>query len=472
MKPTNSAALETSAAPAAPLLDRALGPIDGVAIVVGTVIGSGIFVVPAAIAGSAGQFGMGTVLLVWVVCGALSLAGALSYAELASMFPRAGGQYVFLREAYGPKWAFLFGWMEFWIARSGSAAAIAVGFALYAAQFTGRGDPWGVRLTALAVIVSLTVVNYLGVRWGGWVQRLFTAAKVAALVALVVAAFVLPVGTSANWSPWVSLEPGWLPFIGLFGFAMIQALWAFDGWTNAATVAEEIREPRRSIPFALVWGTLGVTLLYLVVNLGYHYVLSQEDVAGTERVAALTAERLLGPIGAALVAAAVMISTFGSTNGTLLTGPRIFYAMARDGAFFPAMRNLHPRFHTPHLAIAGQGAWASLLVLAPVNEVLRRTLGWELETPLFDQLLTFVIFASWAFYGMTVAGVLVLRRRSPDLERPYRAWGYPVVPLLFVLTTIAFVGHVLWHNPVESAAGVAIVLLGLPAYAWWRREAP
>ncbi len=459
-----------------PKFFRALGPVEGTCIVVGTVIGSGIFRVPAEVAQSLGGFGLGTILLVWLLCGFLSLAGALAYAELSALFPRSGGQYVYLREAYGPLWGFLFGWMEFWVARPGSIAALAVVFAEYSGQFTHLDGDWGLRWTAFLMVFVLTWINYVGVRWGGTVQVVFTATKVAALLALIACSFGLPEGSTANWAPlWSAgndLSPGGLAVA--VGTAMIAVLWTYDGWANGAAVSEEMKEPQRDVPRALIGGTLILIGLYMVANLAYHYVLPMGQVAQHDKIAAAVAERLFGTIGAGLVSAAVMISTFGAVNGLLLTGPRIFYAMSRDQLFFREMGELHQRFRTPHWSILFQGLWAGLLILVPFKDLFNSWfggLGWSMRVDLYDQLITFVIFASWAFYGMTVAGVMVLRRRHPELPRPYRAWGYPVVPLLFVLTSAAFVAHTLFHSPVESLGGLLIVGLGLPAYALWKRQA-
>lgn len=452
-----------------PTFARALGPVEGTSLVVGTVIGSGIFLSPTEVARNVGEWGVGTILLIWVVCGMLALAGALSYAELAAMYPRAGGQYVFLREAFGPRWAFLYGWMEFWVARSGSVAALAVAFAQYAGYFTHQDGEWGVRWTAFLMVAILTTVNYLGVRWGGTVQVLFTSMKVAALAALVICAFALPDGNPANWQPWISSGGGLAALPVAVGTAMIGVLWAYDGWANGAAVSEEMKQPQRDVPRALVGGTLILTTIYALTNLAYHFRLPVSAVAGEERVAAAAAETMFGPIGAGLVSAAVMISTFGATNGTLLTGPRIFYAMARDQLFFKEMGDLHLRFRTPHWSTLFVGLWAGLLILVPFDAILNQLFGLKLDKPLFEQLITYVIFPSWVFYGMTVAGVMVLRRTRPDRERPYRTWGYPVIPALFVLTAAAFVAHTLFHQPWESAAGLGIIALGLPAYAAWNR---
>jgi amino acid transporter len=451
---------------------RALGPVEAGCIVIGTVIGAGIFVAPGIVAQTAGRFGFGAVLLVWLLGGLLSLAGAAACAELSSMFPRAGGQYVFLREAYGPLWGFLFGWMEFWVARAGSIAVLALLFAQYAGHFTRQDGEWGVRWTAFIMILTVTGVNYAGVRTSGAVQVLFTALKVAALGALAACAFGLPDGSPRNWTPF--WNPGAVaPAGGLLGSvmaAMVPVMWAYYGWAKGAAVSEEMKAPTRDVPRALVLGVLTVSGIYVAVNLAYHFVLPMRAVAGSSRVASDVAGILFGPVGEGLAAAAVMIAAFGSANGMLLTGPRVFYAMARDGLFFPEMGELHPRSRTPYLAVLFQGLWAALLVLVPFSGILNRHFGWSLTLPLHAQLLAMVVFPTWAFAGLTVAGLFVLRRKRPALARPYRAWGYPWLPALFVLTCAGLVAGVLWTGPAEALAGLGVVLLGLPAYWWWSQK--
>lgn len=476
----NGLSMSTSSAETStPGFRREIGPFTGACIVVGTVIGSGIFLTPSTIASKVGPFGTGAILFVWCFCGLLSLAGALAYAELGAMFPRAGGQYVFLREAYGPLVAFLYGWMEFWVARGGSIAALAVAFSRYAAYFTGADDPTSKRWTSFLIIVLLTAINYFGVRFGGWVQMLFTGAKVGALSLLVLCAFLLPGGSPANWQPVINPAGGdFSVLIGAMGLAMIQALWAYDGWTNGVAPAEEMRDPQRTIPRALLGGTLTIMGIYLAANLAYHYALPMQTLAESKRVSSDVMDLVLGPflgvgIGGGLMAAAVMASTFGAVNGLLLTGPRIFFAMARDRLFFDAMGRLHVKHGTPYASILILGIWSAFLVLFPFDQALA-TLGVRLKSDLgdqFDDLLTFVIFGSWVFYGLSVAAVMVLRKSRPDAERPYRAWGYPWVPALFVVTSVAFVAHTLVTQWVQSLAGVGIVLLGLPAYWRWTRRA-
>jgi APA family basic amino acid/polyamine antiporter len=457
---------------------RVLGPVQGVAIVVGTVIGSGIFAVPQKIAADLGGYGLASIMAVWLFCGFLSLAGALAYAELGAMMPRAGGQYVFLSAAYGPRWGFLYGWMEFWVARPGSVAAIAVIFARYFDRLShfsgwlrhdlspGAGGALAAWLgsspepvIAVAVIVALSVVNVLGIRWGGAVQVVFTGLKVAALLGIVALGFLSPARDLANWS-WPARSPD-PAFFSLFGLAMVEALWAYDGWTNATTVAEEMRDPERNVPRSLIIGTAIVCGIYVSTNLAYHTLLSVGQIQGSRTVAADAAQRALGPAGAGAVAAAVMVSTFGAVNGVLLSGPRIFYAMARDQLFFRPMGILHLRYRTPHAAILVQAGWATLLITAAA---LLRT-----KEPLYDQLITYVIFASWLFYGMSTAALFVLRRRQPDAERPYRAWGYPVLPAFFLLVALGFLLNTLLTKPVESIVGLGMVALGLPAFRAWER---
>jgi basic amino acid/polyamine antiporter, APA family len=468
-----------------PRLVRALGPVEGMAIVVGTVIGSGIFYTPAEIARNIGGWGFGVILLAWVIGALLSLAGALAYAEMGAMFPRSGGQYVFIREAFGSLWGFLFGWMEFWVARSGSIAVLTVAFAMAAGTFgqavgwiQNPGD-WGVRWTAFLGIFLLTMANYVGVRVSGTVQVIFTGIKVAAIAALVICAFALPGGKPSNWEPWVTDggASGGL-FLGALGTAMVGVLWSYDGWANGAAVSEEVHNPQRNVPRALVWGTLAVAAVYLSANLAYHYVLPTSLLRGIagegieNSAAARVANVLFDQHGVALISLAVMISTLGAANGSLLTGTRIFFAMSRDGVFFHDMARLHPTFRTPDRAILLQGLWAGVLVLVPFKEMIESGLGWNLKKALYYEIIDYVMFGSWIFYGMAVAALFALRRKFPDAERPYRAWGYPVVPFLFLVVAVAFVAHILFHNRTESLRGIVIMALGLPAYWWWRKHQP
>jgi APA family basic amino acid/polyamine antiporter len=279
------------------------------------------------------------------------------------------------------------------------------------------------------------------------------------------------VGKAENWQPVFQSAPG-VSFFSALGMALVAVLWSYDGWTNGATVSEEMQNPQRNVPRALLGGTLVVTVIYLSANVAYHYLLPMGLLTRSNVVASDAAEMLFPSIGGGIIAAAVMVSTFGAANGLLLTGPRIFFAMARDGVFFRDLARLHPRFHTPDRAILFQGLWAAVLVLVPFADIAYSLFHLKMEGELYDQLFTFVIFGSWLFYGMSVAAIFVLRRKRPDLERPYKAWGYPIVPAFFVITAVAFLLHTLVQSAAQSLAGIGIILLGLPAYAWWRRSEP
>ncbi len=429
---------------------RSLNLMDATMILVGSVVGSGIFLVPSDIAREVGSFGL--VIAVWLLAGVLSLFGALSYAELGSIIPHAGGQYAYLREAYGKLWAFLFGWTEFLVIKAGSIAAVAVAFALYLGYFFPLAES-GVTLVAIACIALLTIVNYLGVKAGAMVQNVFTFLKVAALVALILLAFLLADRSQSSFEP---LFPAEFRFtlLGAFGTAMVAALWAYDGWNNVTYVAAEVRDPQRKIPRALFLGMAVVLAVYTLATLAYSYVLPLPVMAGSRLVAADTANAILGPIGTALIAGAVLISTFGTVNGMILSGPRITYAMARDKVFFAKLGEIHSRYKTPHISIIVQGIWSALLTL----------------TGTFEQLFTYVIFAAWIFYAMTAGAVIVLRKKWPDAPRPYRTWGYPLVPIVFIAASALLVLNTLIETPGDVLLGLLIILLGLPAYLFWRKR--
>ena len=447
-------------------LKRVLGLPSAISIVVGTVIGSGIFLVPRTMVQNVGS--VEWVFCVWIVGGLLSLAGALTYAELAAMLPEAGGEYVYLNEAYGPVWGYLYGWTQMWVAKSGSIATLATGFFYYLANFWPgleqvlirvphageNGAPLEIRagqFLAIALILSLSVLNYFGVRVGGNVQVIVTVAKVALIGFVIVAGLLFAPGHGASLhSPTVPAA------VTLAGFvaALVAALWAYDGWNNVGMVASEITEPRRNLPIALIGGTLGVIAVYLLANMAYFHVLTAPEVGTTNRVAAEMMRRIFGGLGANAVSIAAMISIFAALNGSILTGSRVPYAMARDGLFFRSFSSVHPAFHTPGVAIIGLGLWASVVVLSGR----------------YDQLLTFVIFASWLLYGMTTAAVFVLRRKRPDLHRPYRTLGYPVIPALFVIAALLIEVVTLIHSPRESILGIILIAAGLPFYFVWKQR--
>jgi APA family basic amino acid/polyamine antiporter len=433
-----------------PQLIRGLGLKEAVTVLMGSIIGSGIFLTPRAIAQATPS--PGVILLVWTVSGVLTLFGALAYAELGAMLPRSGGQYVYLREAFGPLWGFLFGWTLFLVIQTGSIAAVAVAFAEYSGYFVPL-SPGMMKVVAIVCILLLTAVNCVGVRRGGWIQNIFTTLKIGAIVALVAWGFGSGEGSWTNFQPlWGGVNHDGL--LRAFGVAMVAALWSYDGWNNVGFVAEEIKDPQRNLPLALAFGTLGVILIYLSANLVYMYTLSVSQIAQSQLVAADVAKKLMGPAGGLAISAAVLVSTFGTVNGFILAGPRVYYAMAKDRLFFKRIGEIHGRFHTPAFSIVLQGVWAALLTL----------------TGKFEQLFTYVIFASWLYYAMAVSAVIVLRRKRPDAPRPYKTWGYPVVPVLFVAIALWFVYNTLTTDPRDSLMGLFLVLLGLPAYFYWRRR--
>jgi len=447
-------------------LKRELGVWSAAAIVVGTVIGSGIFLVPKTMVNAVGTPEL--VFAVWVFGGLLSLAGALTYAELSAALPEAGGEYAYLREAYGPLWAFVYGWTQMWIGKSGSIATLATAFFYYLANFFPglegvmfhipvpigtNGGPLEVRygqLLAMAVILLLAGVNYFGVRFGGGVQVGLTIVKVALIGAIIAIGLTTPVASASNLTTSTAAAGG----IAGFFAALVAALWAYDGWNNVAMVSSEIQNPERNLPRALILGTLAVVVIYLAANAAYFYVLSAEQVATTDRVAAEMMRRIMGDSGAGAVSLAAMLSIFAALNGSILTGSRVPYAMARDGMFFRSISVVHPRWCTPSNAILAMCVWSALLVLSGR----------------YEQLFTYVIFSTWILYGMATASVIVLRRKRPDMARPYRTLGYPVVPVLFVLVAVALLASTLMSSPRESLMGIGIILLGLPFYFHWKRK--
>jgi APA family basic amino acid/polyamine antiporter len=436
------------------------------AIVIGTVIGSGVFLVPSDMIKAVGSPQM--VFVVWVFGGVLSLFGALSYAELSAAMPDAGGEYVYLNAAYGPLFGFLYGWTQTWVAKSASIAALATGFYFYLADFLPGvqnpmyivplpigpgGGPLEIRygqLIAIGLIVFLSAVNYIGVRAGGGVQVAVTVLKVVLIFGVIVVGLTSGQASAANLQSGMPPDPG-----GAAGFfvALVAALWAYDGWNNAGMLGSEIERPQRTLPLALIGGTLTVIVIYLLANLAYFSVLKGAEVGGSARVAADMMRRIAGSGGAAAVSIAAMISIFAALNGSILSGSRVPYAMARDGYFFHAIRRVNPEHRTPSASILLLGGWSSLLVLSGH----------------FKELYTLVIFPSWILYGMTAAAVIVLRRRRPDLARPYRVWGYPWTPLLFVAVTLALIYSTLLASPRESGMGLVLIVLGLPFYRYWKR---
>ncbi len=446
-----------------PQLLRNLSALEASSIVVGTIIGSGIFLVPSTMVKAVGSPGM--VLFVFAFGGLLSLAGALTYAELGAALPHAGGEYVYLREAYGPFWSFIYGWTQFWVAKSGALAALATAFFYYLANFFpalegvwfhiwlplgGSVEVSHGQILAMALILGLGVLNYFGVKVGGRVQSAVTALKIVLILSIVALSAALGGGSAANLASETAHSGG----ISGFFVALVAALWAYDGWNNVTMASGEVRNPQRNIPRALIGGVLTVMAIYLAVNVAYFYVLDADAVAASDRVASEAAKRFLGERGGDAVALAAMISIFAALNGSILSGARVPYAMSRDGYFFEPLAAVHPQYRTPHVSILALSLWGMLLVLSGR----------------YEALFTYVIFASWILYGLSAASVFVLRRKRPDLERPYRALGYPVIPGVFVLVAAALVAMTLVQSPVESLRGLALILLGAPFYFWRRRK--
>ncbi len=438
-------------------LPRAVGRLGSTAIVIGTIIGSGIFLVPHDVAARVGS--VGALVAIWVVGGALSLAGALSIAELGAATPEAGGVYIYLRQAYGKLFAFLYGWAALTVTESGAIATLAVAFGIYSGTFYPLTHLQR-RLISSLVIALLTVVNIVGVRKGAAVQAVFMAAKLLGISVILGFAFfstgiARPLPTQPLPTPHTTFAS--------FGVGLIAALWAYQGWHILSYASGEVKDPGRVLPWSYMLGTSVVVLVYLSANLAYLRVLPLGVLADDryQSVAAKTMEILAGPKGAAFVSALILCSIFGALNGNILGGGRVCFAMARDEVFFAAVGRVHPRFQTPALALVIQGIWS--IVLANIGS--------------FRQLYTYVITSGWFFYGMAALGVLLLRRSMPALERPYRVWGYPVVPVVFALVCFVVIGNSLIQTPLASLAGLGFILVGIPLYYGWmawgrRRSAP
>ncbi len=418
-------------------------------MVVGTIIGASIFVQPSEV--TRGVPSIGGVLAVWLLAGALTLIGALVTAELASTFSRTGGVYVYLTEQYGPWLGFLWGWAMFWSMHSGIIAAIAVVFARYAGYLVPL-DPTGTRLVAIGIIGLLSVINYLGVTQGSRLQTAFTVGKLIAVALIVGVGFGLGERVSRHFVGAAVARP---VSASDFLTALVAGLFAFGGWHMVTSSSEETVNPTRTIPRALLLGTLIVTVAYLLMNAVYLYVLPLDQVATSTRVAADLADRLLGGGGGAAMSAIVMFSTFGALAGIILAGPRVYLAMANDGLLFRWAGAVHPRFQTPHRAIVLQAVWASALV----------AMGS------FRGLFLQVVYTEWIFFGLMALGLFALRRR-PGLRRDYVVWGYPLMPAIFAAAAFAVVANRIYADPLHTLEGLALVLLGLPVYFLWARHGP
>jgi APA family basic amino acid/polyamine antiporter len=460
-----------------PALVRGLGVTAATSINIANMIGTGVFLKTRVMTCNVDT--PAAVLSVWAAAALLTLTGALTYAELATLLPQAGGEYVYLREAYGPRWGFLFGWTQVTIARTASQAALAVGFAIFLNILSGgalngaylRWDvlghpvPFGpLQLVALAIIVLTTAINCAAVSFSGGVASLLTMIKIGLICAIGLGALLLAPGAwghlamSGGGGICEGVSASTRGGLAGFGAAMLGAMWAYDGWANVAPLAGEVRDPATNLPRAFVWGTLVVAVLYVFANLAYFFVLTPVQIANVSpgsSVATEVASRFVGPTAITLMAVALMMSSFGSLHTSVLATARIAYAMARDRLFFPRLGRISSRTHVPIAALVAQGVWACVLALSGS----------------FDTLTDYAVFAFAIFYGLSAASVFVLRRTRPSAPRPYRTWGYPVVPAVFLLGIVWLVVNTAVTAPIQSAIGIGLMLLGLPVYAYFARRA-
>jgi APA family basic amino acid/polyamine antiporter len=450
-----------------PTLVRGLSLLDGVLLLVSGIIGSSIFLTAKDIAGPLPQPVL--FLGVWVLGGVFSLFACVAFAELGSMFPDSGGQYVYLREAYGDLVAFLYGWMLFAVANGGTIAALSVASAAYMGQivpvisqehvvFAAAGITFTrAHVVGLALIVVLTYVNVVGLRWGALLQNVSTWTKFTAMAAFVVLGFAIGKGNWGNFSGHgmsltMDLSPG--PFISALGVGLIAVFWAYDGWVYITWVAGEVKEPRRNVPLAMVLGVLAVGAIYMAMNMTYVYAMPLTEVAKHETIAHAAAATLFSPEAALWLSATIAISCFSAAATCTLSGARVYLAMAQDGVFFKRMAEIHPKWRTPAFSLIGQGIWAALLTVSGR----------------YDQLYTYVIFGMVLSYTLTVIGLFILRWKRPDVPRPYRCTGYPWLPGIYVLIGGAWTLNTIITRPKEALAGMGIILIGVPGYLYWKRS--
>ncbi len=434
-----------------PELRRSLSLFDLTLIAIGSSIGSGIFLTPALIAHSLDA--PLWILGVWLIGGVMALSGALTFAELGAMLPRAGGVYAFLTEAYGGTVGFLYGWAYFLVVNTGGIGALAIAFSTYFGYFVPLNAS-GTLAVAISGIVLVTIINVLGVKAGGVFSDIFTILKLAGIAVLIIAGFGW--GSSATTDLFASLTVGGDGLASALTLAAVSVLWSYGGWHHATFTAAEAREPHRTVPRALILGAAVVTGVYLVTNVAYLFLLTPAEMASSPRVAADALARVMGPVGGSIIALTIFISTFGTTGIYTLTAPRIYYAMAADGVFFRQVAYVHPRFRTPIYAILLQSVWAIILLLF-----------WGT----YEKLISYVVFTDWIFFALAAGAVFVLRRNRPDAERPYRTLGYPFTPALFILLAALFVLYTLFEKPLESGAGLVFLALGIPVYRAWKRSA-
>ena len=433
---------------AARTLERTLVLGDLTLLTIGAVIGSGIFIVPAAVMRQTGG-AIGPAMLVWLAAGILSLLGALTYGELGAAKPEAGGLYAYIRDAFGALPAFLYGWTTFFVISTGAIATLAVAFSSYLGQIVTI-SPLVAKIVSVLVILIITAINIRGTRQGATVQNWSTVAKVLGILVMSAALLARGRGFSGARMWPEAMDAGFFSAVGL---AMLGVLWAYEGWQYVTFSAGETRDPQRTFPRAIVAGTSVLIGLYLLANLAYIAALGPERMQENDAVAAASVSALFGATAGRMIAVIILISMSSAANSLSLTAPRVFYAMARDGVFFRKLAEVHPRFRTPAFAIAASGAWATLLAVSGT----------------FEQLLTYVVFAGWIFYGLGAMSIFVYRRREATAVRPYSVPGYPLTPALFVIASAGIVLNTMWTQPGRAFIGLAVVLAGAPAYFLWRR---
>ena len=438
-----------SNSPEPPKLARVLTLLDATMINAGGIIGSGIFMVPATIALLTGSTSL--ILAVWVFGGLISLFGALSVAELGAAMPRAGGQFVYLNEAYGPAWGYLYGWSCVAVINTASIAAVGVAFSEYLGFFFPLST-MGIKSVAILSVILLTIINILDVKSGAKAQNIFTLLKIGAILGIISLGLVMDGGSAENIQPFYPDRP--LPaLVGPLGLAMVSVLWTYDGWIFITYVAGEVKNPGRNIPLSLVFCMLIVISIYLLINFVFTYTLGIGAMGTSTLVASDSASIFLGEKGAALVSIIILISLLGANNGFILTSARINYAMARDKLFFQQAAKVHPKFKSPANALVIQAMWASVLTFSGT----------------YNQLITYIIFASWIFYAMSCAAVIILRKKRPEMKRPYKTPGYPYIPIIFILFAVFLTFNTILEAPRDAAVGAGIILAGLPLYFYWKK---
>ena len=439
-----------SSRPEPPKLARVLTLLDATMINAGGIIGSGIFMVPATIALLTGSTSL--IISVWVFGGLISLFGALSIAELGAAMPRAGGQFVYLNEAYGPVWGYLYGWSCIAVINTASIAAVGVAFSEYLGFFFPLSEI-GIKSIAILSVILLTVINVLDVKSGARAQNIFTILKISAILGIIALGLVMDGGSTDNIQPFYPDRP--LPaLLGPLGLAMVSVLWTYDGWIFITYVAGEVQNPGRNIPLSLVFCMLIVISIYLLINFVFTYTLGIGAMGNSLLVASDSASIFLGEKGAALVSIIILISLLGANNGFILTSARINYAMARDKLFFHQAAVVHPRFKSPANALIIQAVWACALTFSGT----------------YNQLITYIIFASWIFYAMSCAAVIILRKKRPEMKRPYKTPGYPYIPIIFILFSVFLTINTILEAPRDAAVGAGIILAGLPLYLYWKNN--